>query len=140
MSIEGLRNMTKESIINECFMPIKPENRKLYPRDWKEIRAEVLEHAGNKCEKCGVPNHEWIERYSDGKWSRALGCGEAVESVYIILTIAHLDHAPTNNGVSGNRPNLAALCQRCHNRHDHKTRMKHAAETRRNKKATGNLF
>src|SRR5690606_33293990 len=32
----------------------------------------------------------------------------------IILTVAHLDRNPANN----DRDNLAALCQRCHLRHD----------------------
>jgi len=36
--------------------------------------------------------------------------------------------------------NLAALCQRCHNRHDAPMRRKNAAQTRRNRKAMGDLF
>ena len=28
-------------------MPIKPENKARYPKDWKAIRAEVLERAGS---------------------------------------------------------------------------------------------
>lgn len=38
-------------------MPIKPENRGRYPANWKEIRAEILKRAGNKCEFCGVENY-----------------------------------------------------------------------------------
>lgn len=42
--------------------------------------------------------------------------------IKIVLTIAHLDHDPTNN----NRKNLKALCQRCHNRYD----IEHRKQTR----------
>ena len=88
-------------------MPIKPENRGRYPTNWKEIRAAILERAGNKCEFCG------IENYAVRDGSR------------VVLTIAHLDHTPEHN----NPDNLRALCQRCHNRND----AKHRAETRRSK-------
>jgi len=32
----------------------------------------------------------------------------------VVLTVAHLDHCPEHNEDA----NLAALCQRCHNRYD----------------------
>jgi hypothetical protein len=32
-------------------MPIKPENAKLYPKNWKSIRIEVLARAWNCCER-----------------------------------------------------------------------------------------
>lgn len=53
------------------------------------------------------------------------------KTTLIVLTIAHLDHDPTNNDLS----NLAALCQLHHNRHD----AKHRAATRRMRK-NGDLF
>lgn len=31
-------------------MPIHPENRARYPKDWKAIREQVLERAAHKCE------------------------------------------------------------------------------------------
>lgn len=107
-------------------MPIKPENRALYPRDWKAIRAEVLRRSGDKCELCGVANHSLRE--------------DNDRVVWIVLTIAHLDHDPTNNGAPGDRPNLAALCQKCHNRHDAKMRSGHARATRRAKSADREMF
>ena len=36
-------------------MPIRPEMRHLYPPNWKEIRASILERAGNLCE--GSPRY-----------------------------------------------------------------------------------
>lgn len=57
-------------------MPMKPENRDRYPRNWKAIRAAMLDRAGNRCEFCGVDNYST--------------CG----TTKIVLTIAHLDHTP----------------------------------------------
>lgn len=31
-------------------MPIKPENRHRYPRNWREIRAQILDRAGHCCD------------------------------------------------------------------------------------------
>ena len=88
-----------------------PCNYAEYPPDWEERRARILKRAGNKCETCGVPNHEIINRpvYEDGDLVD-------MKSVYIILTIAHLDHDHENWDVKDER--LKALCQQCHNRYD----------------------
>lgn len=78
-------------------MPIRPENRDRYPKDWKRIRARILERAHNRCEFCGVENHTMRLNPKTGKEAK------------IILTIAHLNHEPEDC-----RPeNLRALCQRC---------------------------
>lgn len=94
-------------------MPIKPENRPLYPSNWKEIRAQILERAHNHCEFCGVSNG--LSVYNGKRWYS------------IVLTIAHLDHDPTNNDPS----NLRALCQACHLKYD----TQHHVETRAQTKA-----
>jgi 5-methylcytosine-specific restriction endonuclease McrA len=100
-------------------MPIRPENKDRYPVNWKEIRAAVLKRAGNRCERCQVKNYAvgWRDRGGDFfPWSSYNVRTRFVEkkSIKIVLTIAHLDHQPENNDMA----NLAALCQRCHNRHD----------------------
>lgn len=90
-------------------MPVKPENLKRYPKDWKAIRARILERAGNACEWCGVPN----------------GAAHPKTGSKVVLTIAHVyDHAPE----AASDGNLAALCQRCHLRHD-RTRHAHHIPT-----------
>ena len=98
-------------------MPIKPENRKRYPANWKEIRAGILKRADDRCEFCGVKNHSMVER--PGKATRTR----------IVLTVAHLDHQPENNDPE----NLRALCQKCHLRYDHDHHQRNARETRRQK-------
>lgn len=94
---------------------------------------QVKADAGWRCEWCGAPHKRVIERDSldpsgwktidwlyetDGRlvdtgtltWKRLRFHG----LTRVILTTAHLDRDSTNN----TRENLAALCQRCHLRHD----------------------
>ena len=86
-------------------MPIKPQNKNLYPNDWKWISAQIrYGRAKNQCEKCGIKNGNKIE----GKKGK------------IILTVAHLDQDPTNNSFT----NLSALCQKCHFSHDKRENLK----------------
>ncbi len=89
-------------------MPIKPENRARYPKDWKQIRAAILERAGHCCEQCGIPN------------------GAFRRTTKIVLTIAHLDHTPENCDPA----NLLALCQRCHLAYDARHHAQTAHQTR----------
>jgi len=138
-------------------VPIKPENKARYPANWSEIRAEILRRAGDRCEQCNVPNHTHIARgtgddagtfmdadgnvYSneDGRrlGSRHLADYSVGRMVYIVLTIAHLhDPDPANC----DEANLAALCQRCHNKLDAPMRAINAQATRRARKAVGDLF
>ena len=87
-------------------MPISPENKKRYPKNWKDIRSKVLARAAS-CENCNAKNYE----------------PHPVTGSKVVLTIAHLDHTPENNSME----NLKALCQRCHNTYD----SAHRAENRR---------
>src|SRR3990167_9736278 len=128
----------------DSFVPISKENLKRYPADWKAIRQEVLERAGHKCEQCGVPNHAFRVK-SVNRWSmseiEALNIADYGEiPTYIVLTVAHLNHQPEDCGEPGNRPNLAAWCQRCHLAYDHEHHMRNAHQTRRGRKASGDLF
>ncbi len=67
-------------------------------------------------------------------------CHRSGRLVQIVLTVAHLDHDPTNNGTKGNRPNLQALCQRCHNLHDGPHRRETAGRTRDRRRGQQRLF
>lgn len=95
-------------------MPIKPENKARYPKNWKQIREQILERAGNRCEMCGVKNHTYRLNEKTGKMA------------YIVLTIAHMNEVIEDCSPS----NLRALCQRCHNRYDANMRAEHAKATR----------
>jgi hypothetical protein len=136
-------------------MPIRPENRALYPADWKEISKRIRhERANGKCEQCGAPNGQVVMRHADGS-AYTLEGGETFDAstgeflgyirgselpaghfVKIVLTVAHLDHDPANCADE----NLKAWCQKCHLTYDAKLHAVNAAETRRSKKAVGDLF
>ena len=109
-----------------------------YPPNWKtEIRPRILARAGEirdaegfvtqeaSCERCEVLNHAYITRTETG-WDFALP--EEEGTVYIILTVAHLDHDLKHNEDT----NLAALCQKCHLGHDAR---QHVETARRNREA-----
>lgn len=99
-------------------MPIRPENRSRYPKNWKQIREQILARANNRCEFCGVENHTMRLNPRTGREAR------------VVLTIAHLDHTPENCVPD----NLRALCQKCHNQYD----AAHRAETRKQTRRKGN--
>jgi len=89
-------------------VPIRLENRAKYPKDWKTISLEVREAAGWRCE--GSPAYP-LCRVPNGSVHPATGS-------VVVLTTAHLNHQPEDSGEPGNRPNLRAWCQRCHNTYD----------------------
>jgi hypothetical protein len=126
-------------------MPIKPENRARYPKDWKQIAAAIRTRAANKCEDCGLGNG-WIGyRDADGKfvcvaefgtpgdWA---GHATGYKLFRIVLTVAHLDHTPENCDPA----NLRAWCQRCHLRYDAEHHAKTARATRRARLGINDMF
>lgn len=107
-------------------MPIKPENVKRYPANWREISIGVREGAGWKCE--GIPGEPPCRARQ--------GYPHPITGAIVMLTVAHLDHQPENCDPE----NLRALCQRCHNRYDQPHRRKNAGQTRRAAKQNLELF
>lgn len=117
-------------------MPIRAENRHRYPKDWPAISRSIRERAGDRCEKCKVPNGATIKRLSTEDYGpgpsymlesghiysaedgRLLGedypAAYGQNYVKVVLTVAHLDHQPENCDPE----NLRAWCQRCHNAYD----------------------
>ena len=80
-------------------MPIRPENKAGYPKDWKKISERIrFERAKNCCEKCGAENYK----------------PHPITGSKVILTVAHLDHKPENC----TDENLMAMCQKCHLNYD----------------------
>ena len=119
-----------------------------YPKNWKsEIVPRILERADHKCEVCGIENKKYVytinvylklpinDRYGYRKiWFRNeldaikvehLSHGP-VKKVFIILTIAHLDHDEESAGVKDER--LKAMCQYCHLNYDSKEKFRRAVE------------
>ncbi|MCS4503871.1 hypothetical protein NYO91_07245 [Arhodomonas aquaeolei] len=122
-------------------MPIKPENKHRYPDNWDEVRAAILERAGDCCEWCRVANHSYRNEYdgvtTDPMLADSWSLVDGLKVSRIVLTIAHVHDA---DPAACDDANLAALCQRCHNRHDAPMRAMHAYATRRAGRAVADLF
>jgi hypothetical protein len=92
-------------------MPIRPENRARYPKDWKSISLRIrFVRAEGRCEcagECGRGTH--TGRCPNVHGQPAYGTGSEV-----VLTVAHLDHTPEHC----NDDNLKAMCQGCHLHYD----------------------
>jgi hypothetical protein len=107
-------------------MPIRPENRKRYPANWREIVEDVRERSGDACEgspafpDCRAPN----------------GQPHPVTGSRVVLTTGHLDHTPENCDLS----NLRHWCQRCHLVYDAKHHAETRAATKRAQANTPDLF
>ena len=133
-------------------MPIRAELRHLYRgKEYKARRARIQFREGNRCKFCRVPNGKEVVRYrhipgvcyglQDGVgYKAAVGITgarirgsempEPGRVSRVVLTLAHLDHDPTNNADE----NLAFLCQACHLRHDQGQHKVNARETRLTRK------
>jgi hypothetical protein len=96
-------------------MPIRPENRDRYPKDWK-LRSYFVRfvRAKGRCEWCGAEH----------------GAPHPLTGSRVVLTTAHVfDDRPEASSLL----NLAALCQKCHLHHDrdiHKANRQRAREQR----------
>ena len=110
-----------------------PWDRKLYPQNWEAIAEAIKEEAGWTCEECGRPCRRpgtewpdfvlklmkvgsiWYRETCEEVIDEELGTSGVVEKPgRFVLTVAHLDHDPSNS----DRANLKALCSPCHCRYD----------------------
>lgn len=144
-------------------MPIKPENRALYPKHWSQLSHAAKERAGWRCvheeggRRCTARQYEvgrwdehgWIalrepassyqqarQEAADVQFSLYGDDPDSPKVIVIVLTTAHLDHDPTNCAPE----NLAPMCQRHHLRHDQKHHQANAYMTRRERAQTVDLF
>lgn len=130
-------------------MPIRPENRARYPKDWPAIRERIRARSGDRCEctgecgdhigvRCNCENgyHGWRFEGEFTPWDKITSAQHrAIERgigkhVKIVLTVAHRDHVPEHC----EEENLFHACQRCHLRYD----KDHHAETRERTRAARN--
>lgn len=135
-----------------------PVDYKKYPANWKsEIRPAIMERAGHKCEICGVKNHDAVFRglwngkeayqdidgnafwYPSGEPIKGPDCYAMLDplrgdenqlAIKIVLTIAHLNHDPSDNRLD----NLKAMCQKCHLAYDKDLHAHNSRVTRAKKK------
>ncbi len=106
-------------------MPVKAENKALYPSDWPFISWLVRYfRAGGRC--------EWID---EGGQRCARLDGQTIpgnpRGSKTVLTVAHLNHNPADCRLT----NLLALCKLHHLRYDAPHHAKNAARTRHAKQA-----
>jgi hypothetical protein len=134
-------------------MPIRPENKARYPKNWKsEIVPAIRERSGNRCEctgQCGVRHPTLVmvqgnDPDAPGVIREPNRCGKengdpiemGADKPCIVLTVMHLNHQPEDN-----RPeNLLHACQGCHNRYDAPMRAAGIKARRRAACAAGDLF
>jgi hypothetical protein len=142
-------------------MPIKPENKALYPPQWPAISNEAKQRAGWRCQHPGCTAQqydvgfwrgeawEWSGRFDfgmPGAYARAKQYAAEQQFAHtgddpdpdpryivIVLTTMHLDHDPSNCDPG----NLLVACQRHHQRYDAKHHVQTAYTTRMKKR--GNL-
>ena len=145
-------------------MPIRPEMRARYPRNWRtEIVPAIRARSGNRCEctgqcgdahdgppilpigrRCWASNGAMIRRHIEfpSVWIAGpephplVPMSQFAPPIRVVLTVAHLDHVPEHCDPS----NLLHLCQRCHLLLDKQEHARNAAETRRRRRAAGDLF
>lgn len=113
-------------------MPIRPENAKRYPSNWRDISLAIKDRAGWRCEcegECGRGTHDG--RCPNLHGEPAYGTGSKV-----ILTTAHLDHTPENCDPL----NLKAMCQGCHLHYDRDHHAETRAATKRAAANTRDMF
>lgn len=129
-------------------MPIKPENKGLYPPNWDEIRKRILTRDKYRCVVCGVHDHSVGYRDEHGVFNPCggnlvmedYGAGWDPATGYPLSFKAAAEMAKfqTDTDEMGNKylvivltiahlnhhpedcadDNLASLCQRCHNIYD----------------------
>lgn len=138
-------------------MPIRPENKARYPKDWKRIADAIRTRAGQRCEgspaypDCRAPNRTigyWLDGvfvpmpralreagYTKGD-KVACNDGTFLKLIEIVLTVAHFDHTPENCGDD----NLRAMCQRCHLTYDADHHQQTAYATRKAAANTVDMF
>jgi hypothetical protein len=113
-------------------VPIKPENKARYPKDWPAISRRIrIDRAQGQCEctgQCG--------RDHSGRCPNLNGGLSVVTGAVVVLTVAHLDHTPEHC----EDDNLLALCQGCHLAYDREHHAQTAYRTRREGLAASDLF
>ena len=130
-------------------MPIKPENKARYPKNWKsEIVPRIRARSGDRCEcsgECGLFHYDENGGQYDSEIMlnrrQPIRCmamnrqAHPVTKSMVVLTIGHLNHTPEDCRDEV----LRHWCQRCHLRYDAKEHQKNARVTRFRKQGQEDL-
>ena len=126
-------------------MPIRPENKARYPKDWKAISERIrFKRAESRCECEGECGDSHILEAGNIVYGRkpkerctAMNYQEhPITGSKVILTVAHLNHEVEDCSDK----NLKAMCQRCHNKMDAPMRRKGIMARIRAASAIGELI
>lgn len=111
-------------------MLIRPDLRRCYGPDWREVSRAACVEAGWRCEACGKPHGATPHVLPDGRWTLGDGTwrnrrGRQIPAptlldyaeirgwkVPVWLALAHRGHDPRR------RDDLVVWCPACHLRHD----------------------
>lgn len=126
-------------------MPIRPENKDRYPKDWKAISERIrFKRARGRCECTGECGEDHTAERGNPVYGRppnprctAFNYDEhPITGSKVILTVAHLNHEIEDCSDK----NLKAMCQRCHNKMDAPMRRRGIRARARATAAMGELF
>jgi len=117
-------------------MPIRPENRARYPKDWsKAIVPGIRERSGNRCEctgQCGLRHGP----ATGARCEAVNGQAHPTTGSKVVLTVMHLNHRPEDCTPA----NLLHGCQQCHNRYDAPMRRAGIKQRARAERGINDLF
>lgn len=120
-------------------MPIRPENRARYPKDWQRVVERIRTRSGGRCEfRLDHFNSVYTAKTPKVRTKRCSarnGKPHPLTGSMVVLTVAHLNHQPEDNRDG----NLLHGCQRCHNTYDAPMRRAGIQKRAREKCAIGEL-
>jgi hypothetical protein len=109
-------------------MPIRPENRSRYPKDWSTVIVPAVRaRSGNVCE--GSPAYPECRAVN--------GEPHPITRSVVVLTVAHLNHDDLE---TRDIEQMRHWCQRCHNTYDQPARQAGIRARAHAARAAGDLF
>lgn len=120
-------------------MPIKPENKARYPKNWKsEIVPRIRARSGDRCEcegECGVTHSIQPPEATTLRCHAVNGKPHPITGSKVVLTVGHLNRVPEEDSDDV----LRHWCQDCHLRYDREDNQRKSRVTRFRKKGQEDL-
>jgi hypothetical protein len=114
-------------------MPIRPENKARYPKEWPQMVAAARERSGNCCECTGQCGRE----HPGGRCNERNHTPHSETGSKVVLTLAH-EHGVPLEETSIER--MFHACQRCHLLYDKHIHRQNRQTTLHHRRAMGDLF